>query len=174
MGGLSTRARTWSRAGLLLAAVVLLDQVTKALVRDNVRVGEEDGVFPGITLVHTKNRGVAFSALEDKTVVVVIVITLAMLALLTYVWRHADLPGIWVPTGLLTGGAIGNIIDRVRDGAVTDFIKVPAWPAFNVADMTITFGVLALLYVIEKAPDEPASHRVAPATGVADAPDGRA
>ena len=48
---------------------------------------------------------------------------------------------MWLPTGLLLGGAIGNIIDRVRDGAVTDFIKLPAWPAFNVADMAITFGV---------------------------------
>jgi signal peptidase II len=152
--GLSTRARTWSRAGLLLAVVVLLDQVTKALVKDGVRVGSEDSVFPGVSLVHTKNRGVAFSALEDKTFVVVLVIALAMVALLTYVWRHVDLPGIWVPTGLLTGGAIGNIIDRVRDGAVTDFIKLPSWPAFNVADMAITFGVLALLYVIEKAPDD--------------------
>jgi signal peptidase II len=151
---MSTRARTWSRAGLLLAAVVVLDQITKALVKDGVRVGDEDSVFPGVSLVHTKNRGVAFSALEDKTAIVVIVIALAMLALLAYVWRNADLSGIWVPTGLLTGGAVGNIIDRVRDGAVTDFIKLPAWPAFNIADMAITFGVLALLYVIERAPDD--------------------
>ena len=52
-------------------------------------------------------------------------------------------------TGLLIGGALGNLIDRLAHGAVTDFIKLPAWPAFNVADMAITFGVLALLWVLE-------------------------
>ncbi len=51
---------------------------------------------------------------------------------------------------MLLGGSIGNIIDRVRDGAVTDFVKLPAWPAFNVADMSITFGVLVLLWVVEQ------------------------
>jgi signal peptidase II len=54
---------------------------------------------------------------------------------------------------MLLGGALGNIVDRIRDGAVTDFIKLPAWPAFNVADMSITFGVLVLLYVIERPRD---------------------
>jgi signal peptidase II len=154
VAGWTIRARTWFRAGLLLAFVVLADQVSKALVKDRVSVGDEDAIFPGVTLVHTKNRGVAFSALEDQTAVVVVVIALAMLALLAYVWRNSAKPGIWVPTGLLTGGALGNIIDRIRDGAVTDFIKLPAWPAFNVADMAITFGVLALLYVMERTPPE--------------------
>ena len=51
---------------------------------------------------------------------------------------------LWIPTGMLVGGAIGNLIDRIANGAVTDFIKLPHWPAFNVADMSITFGVLAL------------------------------
>jgi signal peptidase II len=59
---------------------------------------------------------------------------------------------VWLPTGLLIGGAAGNLLDRVREGAVTDFIDFPAWPAFNVADMAITFGVLTLLYVLEGPP----------------------
>jgi signal peptidase II len=69
--------------------------------------------------------------------------------------RHATRRLVWLPVGLLAGGAAGNIVDRARHGAVTDFIKLPAWPAFNVADMAITFGVLALLYVVERsdAPD---------------------
>jgi signal peptidase II len=54
-----------------------------------------------------------------------------------------------LPTGLLVGGALGNLIDRLVHGAVTDFVKLPLWPAFNVADMAITFGVLALLWVLE-------------------------
>ena len=54
-----------------------------------------------------------------------------------------------MPAGLLVGRAIGNLIDRVAHGAVTDFIKLPHWPAFNVADMAITFGVITLLLVVE-------------------------
>jgi len=142
-----------------MALVLLADQVSKRLVRDGLRVGEEDPVLPAVTLVHTNNRGVAFSALEGHTTVVVLVIALAMAALLLYVSRNLDRAGIWLPAGLLTGGAAGNILDRVRDGAVTDFIKLPAWPAFNVADMAITVGVLALLYVVEQGDS-------------ADAPDG--
>lgn len=170
----TTPARTWSRAGLLLVAVLAVDQGTKQLVKNGVTVGDEDSVLPGVSIVHTQNRGVAFSALEGKTDLVTIVIALAVIALLAYVARHADRPGIWVPTGLLTGGAVGNILDRVLDGAVTDFIKLPAWPAFNVADMAITFGVLALLYVMDRSADEePAAAAPPAAAGVPDAADGR-
>jgi signal peptidase II len=170
----STASRTWSRAGILLVAVLAVDQLTKKLVKDGVTIGDEDSVLPGVTLVHTKNRGVAFSALEGRTGIVTVVIVLAVLALLVYVARNATRPGIWLPTGLLTGGALGNIADRIFDGEVTDFIKLPAWPAFNVADMAITFGVLALLYVMEKTADgdeQPAVADEPPRTVQAGAPD---
>jgi signal peptidase II len=51
---------------------------------------------------------------------------------------------------MLLGGAAGNLIDRIRDGAVTDFVKLPHWPAFNLADVSITLGVLTLIYVLER------------------------
>jgi signal peptidase II len=57
---------------------------------------------------------------------------------------------MWLPTGLLLGGALGNVTDRLRDGAVTDFIKIPILPAFNVADMAITAGVVVLLVILER------------------------
>jgi len=76
---------------------------------------------------------------------------LALAVLLGYFALRPDRPWLWVPTGMLVGGAIGNLIDRVVSGSVIDFIKLPAWPAFNVADMSITFGVLALLWVLEGA-----------------------
>jgi signal peptidase II len=146
----------WRRAGLVSALVLLVDQVSKALVRGGIAVGEEDAIFPGVTLVHIKNKGVAFGAFEDQVAVVIVVIAVAILAMLVYFAKHASQPLIWLPTGLLAGGAIGNIFDRVRDGAVTDFLKLPAWPAFNVADIAITFGVFALLLVLERnAADEP-------------------
>jgi signal peptidase II len=77
---------------------------------------------------------------------------LAVSALLAFFFTHLRRPLVWLPTGLLLGGAAGNLIDRLRDGAVTDFIKLPHWPAFNVADIAITFGVLALVYVLEGQP----------------------
>jgi signal peptidase II len=149
----AARARVFARAGLVLALVVILDQVTKALVRDGVEVGEEDSVLPAVSLVHVRNTGVAFGAFSGGGVIVIVLVAAALGALLYYFITHLDKRLVWLPTGMLLGGSIGNIIDRVRDGAVTDFVKLPAWPAFNVADVSITFGVLVLLWVIEQQDD---------------------
>jgi signal peptidase II len=143
-------ARVFLRAGLVLVVVVALDQLTKALVRGGIDVGEEDSVLPAISLVHVRNTGVAFGAFSGGGIIVVVLVAAALAALLYYFVTHLDKPLVWLPTGMLLGGSIGNIIDRVRDGAVTDFVKLPAWPAFNVADISITFGVLVLLWVIEQ------------------------
>lgn len=153
------RAAVWARVGLVLALVVLIDQVTKALVRNGVEIGEEDSILPAVTLVHVRNTGVAFGAFSGGGIIVVVLVALALSALLFYFVTHIDKPLIWLPTGMLLGGSIGNIIDRVRDGAVTDFVKLPAWPAFNVADISITFGVLVLLWVIEQQDGTDAADR---------------
>ncbi|MEA2277489.1 MAG: signal peptidase [Solirubrobacteraceae bacterium] len=142
-----------TRAAMVTALVLALDQVTKAIVRASVPLGDRDRVLPGVELVHARNDGVAFNVLAGGSPLVVVVIAIAVGALVGYFATHLDRPLIWLPTGMLLGGALGNIVDRVRDGAVTDFIKLPAWPAFNVADMSITFGVLVLLYVIERPRD---------------------
>ncbi len=60
------------------------------------------------------------------------------------------MPWLWLPTGMLLGGALGNLADRARDGAVIDFIDPSFWPAFNLADASIVVGVLGLLYVAER------------------------
>lgn len=146
---MSVTAQSFSRAGLLLSSVVALDQFTKALVRSGIGVGDENGVFPGVQLVHVKNKGVAFGALSGKPIVMIIVLA-ALAGLVIWFALHSRRRYVWVPTGLLLGGALGNILDRVRDGAVTDFVKVPLWPAFNIADMAISFGVLSLLWVLER------------------------
>jgi signal peptidase II len=146
---LGLRAQSSSRAALLLGGILALDQVTKALVRGGIALGDENGVFPGIQLVHVRNKGVAYGALSGKPIVMVIVLA-ALGGLMVWFFLHSRRRYVWIPTGLLLGGALGNIIDRLRDGAVTDFIKIPLWPAFNVADMAITFGVLTLLWVLER------------------------
>ena len=85
--------------------------------------------------------------------IVTILIALALLALLVYFARHATRPLIWLPTGMLIGGALGNILDRLSEGSVTDFIKLPlGWPPFNLADSSITLGVLLLLFLVLGSP----------------------
>jgi signal peptidase II len=144
--------RSALRAAALAAAVVAADQATKTLVRQNVELGSRDGVLPGVELVHVRNRGVAFGLFVDGGVVLVVVGIAAVSALLIFFAGHSRRPLVWLPTGLLLGGAAGNLIDRLDRGYVTDFVDLPLWPAFNVADVCITFGVLSLLYVLEGPP----------------------
>jgi signal peptidase II len=142
--------RVWLRAGLVVIVVVAADQLSKHLIRHSIVPGEERPVLPGIQLVNTRNNGVAFGFLPGNHIAVTLAIGLALLALLVYFALHANLPLIWLPTGMLIGGALGNILDRLRDGYVTDFIKLPlGWPPFNLADTSITLGVLLLLFVLE-------------------------
>ena len=139
------------RAALVAAAVVAADQLTKALVRSQIAPGEEIKVLPGVHLVRASNPGIAFSQLGGGGALVVVIGLVALGALLAFFFTHLHRRLVWLPTGLLIGGAAGNLIDRIRLGAVTDFVKLPHWPAFNVADIAVTFGVIALLYVLEKA-----------------------
>jgi signal peptidase II len=147
-----TRRGTVLRAALTAAAVLALDQGTKALVRAEIARGESVDVLPGLELVNTRNRGIAFGLLTEGGAVLAIVAAVALAGLLAFFATHLERRLVWLPTGLLIGGALGNLIDRVREGAVTDFVDVPLWPTFNVADMAITFGVLTLLYVLEGPP----------------------
>jgi signal peptidase II len=149
---LSVRSRPFLRAGLVVVAVLALDQLTKRLVISGISVGDEHKFLPGIQLVHVRNSGVAFGFLSGGGALVLVFTFAALAVLLIYFIRHPTRPWLWVPTGLLVGGALGNLLDRILNGAVTDFIKLPHWPAFNVADMSITVGVLALLWVLEGKP----------------------
>jgi signal peptidase II len=141
-----------ARAALVAAVTLAVDQAVKALVRSTIDPGDEVHLVLGVQLVNVRNRGIAFGIFSGGGPLLVIFAVAALGALLVFFARHRDRPLVWLPTGLLIGGAAGNLIDRMRQGAVTDFIDLPAWPAFNVADMAITFGVLALLYVLEGPP----------------------
>jgi signal peptidase II len=141
-----------ARAALVAGLVVAADQGAKALVRTTIDGGEEVRLILGIKFVDVRNSGIAFGMFSGGGVILVIFALAALVALLVFFARHRERPLVWLPTGLLIGGAAGNLIDRVREHGVTDFIDFPAWPAFNVADMAITFGVLTLLYVLEGPP----------------------
>ena len=145
-----SRHGAWARAGAVLVAVLVADQVVKKLVTDSLERGEVRDLVWFVDLVNTRNSGVAFGQLQNGGVIVSVVIALALTALLVFFARNARRPLVWLPTGMLLGGALGNIVDRVREGAVIDFLKVPHWPAFNVADAAITLGVVILLVVIER------------------------
>jgi signal peptidase II len=143
------RAGAFTRAGIVVVAVIALDQLTKHTIATSNAANEGRSVFLGVKLVHVRNHGVAFGFLSGGGAIVLVFTLAALGALLLYFYLRPQRPWLWLPTGLLIGGAIGNMIDRLAHGAVTDFIKLPLWPAFNVADMAITFGVLALLWVLE-------------------------
>jgi len=129
--------------------VVVVDQASKQLVLANIARGEQVGVFPGLDLTYTRNSGVAFGALEGGGAVVAVLIGLSLTLLVGYFVANRDRPWLWLPVGMLLGGAFGNLADRARDGAVIDFIDPIAWPAFNVADSCIVIGVLLLLWLVE-------------------------
>jgi signal peptidase II len=142
--------RTALLTALVAVGVVVADQVSKAIVRSEISRFDENELFLGIKLINTRNTGVAFSMFSGGGPLVVIIALIALGALLAFFFTHLHKRLVWLPTGLLLGGAAGNLIDRIREGAVTDFIKLPHWPAFNVADIAITVGVLTLIYVLER------------------------
>jgi signal peptidase II len=142
----------WLRAALVLVVVVVLDQLTKHEVERSIVPGEEKKFLPGIELVNTRNHGVAFGFLPGDHVAVTVLVSLALLALVVYFALHATQHLMWLPTGMLLGGALGNVLDRVRHGSVTDFIKLPlGWPPFNLADSSITVGIVILFLLVDRA-----------------------
>ena len=145
-----TQRRAVLRAVAVALVVLVADQVTKAIVRGSIGRGERVDVVVGIDLVNTRNSGVAFGFFSGGGAIVALVAAIALAALLIFFATHLTRPLVWLPTGLLIGGAAGNLIDRIRLGAVTDFIKFPHWPAFNVADIAVTVGVVVLVFVLER------------------------
>jgi signal peptidase II len=144
-------ARAWRRAGALCLVVVVLDQVAKALVEANLVPGQHVDVLGplGLTLAH--NRGVAFGLASGGGAVLVAVSLAALVFVGVLFARDPVRPGMWVAVGLLAGGALGNLIDRVRVDQVTDYVDLLSWPPFNLADVAVTLGVivLALSYLRE-------------------------
>ena len=137
------------RAVATAGIVVAIDQVTKQLAIASVDRGASENVFFGLDITNARNTGVAFGALEGGGLVLGVLIGVSLALLLGYFAVHVTMPMLWLPVGLLVGGALGNLADRAREGAVIDFIDPVAWPAFNLADAAIVIGVAALLYVVE-------------------------
>jgi signal peptidase II len=144
------KARGLARAVAAAGVVVALDQGTKQIAIASIARGESENVFFGLGITNSRNTGVAFGVLEGGGVLVGLLIGISLGVLVLFFALNLGRPKLWLPVGLLVGGALGNLADRARDGAVVDFIDPIAWPAFNLADTSIVIGVLGLLYVLER------------------------
>lgn len=147
-----SRARTVLPPALAACVVVVaIDQGTKALVNSLVDRGESVEVLPFLAIANTRNQGIAFGLGGDVSALFIalelcfLVVVLASLS----VWDTTS-GWVWLPAGLLVGGALGNLVDRLREGAVTDFIDFSFWPTFNLADTAIVLGVALLLLLIQQ------------------------
>jgi len=148
------RSRWWQNMLFFLIAllVVSADQLSKIWIRSNLLVGQslfEAGFF---RITHVHNTGAAFGLFQGQSFLLTIVASVGITVLLVYalvIYRRFPLLDnrLGRPVlGLVLGGAVGNLIDRLRFGYVTDFIGVGLWPAFNIADSAITIGVVLLTY----------------------------
>lgn len=140
------------RRALLFATttlgVIVLDQVTKALVRSSMRIGESHRVIDGVLwLTHVNNTGAAFGMFRGYQWLLIIIAAL-VLGVIAYVAWHLRPQSLLARTALalIAAGAAGNLIDRALLGGVTDFVDFGWWPVFNVADMSLDIGVAILVW----------------------------
>ncbi len=136
----------WRLFTTLLLTVLVLDQITKAIVRATLAPGEHREVFPGFDISRVTNDGIAFGLFPGRQTAVAVLTVVALSAiamgLAGVVRRNATAAA---GAGLLVGGSVGNLVDRLTRGAVTDFLDPAHWPAFNIADMAITVGAAVIV-----------------------------
>ena len=151
----SATAPAWAKAAIVCGLVVAADQVAKAAIEAHLVPGQYVEVLGPLELTLSHNKGVAFG-LAGGAGVGLVFVTAAALAVIGYLFaRNPERPAMWLAVGLVAGGAVGNLADRVRHDAVTDFVAVGSWPPFNLADVSITLGVVLLvcLYLRDAEPE---------------------
>ena len=148
--------RDWTL--LQLAALALaLDQLTKFVVRQTLDWHHSWPAFGFFRFTHVQNTGSAFGLFQGNNLPLLIV-SLVGVAVLAYIYRTQERPGILmrVSIALMMGGALGNLVDRIWQGHVTDFIDIGPWPVFNLADSSIVVGLAILAWVLVMNRDQPA------------------
>jgi signal peptidase II len=161
---LAAGTRQWTAFGLVVLAAVAADQLTKRLVARHVALGEEVDIVGPVTIHHVQNSGIAFGLFASATTAVIVLTSVALIWMLGFFARSgARHPVLPVALGLVAGGSVSNLVDRVRLGHVTDFLDVRFWPAFNLADSFIVVGVVVLLGVLVLAERSPRRVLAAPA-----------
>jgi signal peptidase II len=153
---LAASRRDWVALILIAGAAVAADQATKRLVAERLALGEEVEVAGPLSIHHVQNTGIAFGLFPTATTLVIALTGVAVAWMLVFFARSgARHPVLPVGLGLVVGGSVSNLVDRLRLGHVTDFLDVGAWPAFNLADTFIVCGVAILLAVLLLADREP-------------------
>jgi signal peptidase II len=150
----------WVGLVAVAVAAVAADQATKQVVAGRLAYGERVDVLGPFSLHHVQNSGIAFGLFQNSTVVVTL-LTAAAVAWMVWFFarsgsRHPVLP---TALGLLIGGSMSNLADRLRLGHVTDFLDFSWWPAFNLADTFICVGVAILLVTLVRADRDPRRSR---------------
>jgi signal peptidase II len=144
--------------GVAVVLVVFFDQLTKFLVRENMSIGQSVPSSGFFRLTYYENSGTIFGLFQNATVILTVASIIAI-GFLVYFYRTQRAPTLIMrgAIGILMGGAIGNLIDRLTMGGVTDFVDVGRWPIFNIADASITVGIFMLIVVTSVSPkkDEP-------------------
>ena len=154
----SLAAGPWQWAGLLavVAAAVTGDQLTKHVVTSSLALDQSTHVLGPLSIHRVDNSGIAFGLFTSATAAVIVLTALAVCWMLVYFARRgARHPVIPAALGLLIGGSVSNLVDRVRLGHVTDFIDFGWWPAFNLADSFIVIGVAILVAALFGADRRP-------------------
>jgi signal peptidase II len=135
----------WAGFAAVAVAAAVADQLTKRVIEQRIGMNESHSVLPGLSITHVQNTGIAFGVLPGRLAMVSILTAAAVVWMLVHFARSGARHTIFpVALGLLVGGSVSNLADRVRQGHVTDFIHISHWPTFNLADSFIVVGVLLL------------------------------
>jgi signal peptidase II len=153
---LGAGALQWVALAAIAFAALAADQLTKQIVTSRLSLDEGVHVLGPFWIHHVQNSGIAFGLFASATPVVIVLTGIAVTWMLVYFARSgARHPVLPVALGLVIGGSVSNLLDRVRLGYVTDFLDLRYWPAFNLADSFIVIGVLMLLGALVLAEREP-------------------
>jgi signal peptidase II len=146
----------WVSLIAIALAAVVADQVTKHVVATNLRLGDRLHIVGPFAIRHVQNSGIAFGLFASATPAVIVLTAVAVAWMLAYFARSgARHPVLPIALGLVIGGSVSNLADRIRLGYVTDFLDFRYWPAFNLADSFIVIGVVILLAALVLAEREP-------------------
>lgn len=137
--------RSSPRILIVALFVVVCDQASKALVVAQMYLGERIEIFSLLSLERTSNSGIAFGLAGHVPSLVLILVAAAIVVVLLLLGTQMKWRGSSIAIGLILGGALGNLLDRIFRGSVVDFIDLPHWPTFNLADVAITVGVVLLI-----------------------------
>jgi signal peptidase II len=153
------QSTAWIRVGATALAVVVLDQMSKTWIVDELGPDQishrRDLLGSWFSFEYVQNRGAAFGLFAGGGGLVPALVAVGFIALVIALHK-ASRPNNWFlfGAGLVAGGALGNVIDRVRLGHVTDFVAVGTWWRFNLADSAVTVGVLILIWLSMQSRDE--------------------